>query len=147
MLHSELATALQERKKITLLLFDNCGFGCINNLQMGQGMGSPATMFRYRQESTGRQDGALIHTDFAMIGRGYGLTTYQARNMEELRQALNNAKKQENSVLIDIKALPKSMTDGYGSWWHVGIGNSTHNPRVQAAYREKQEHLEKARKY
>lgn len=147
MLHSELATALQERKKITILLFDNCGFGCINNLQMGQGIGSLATMFRYRQESTGRQDGALIPTDFAMIGRGYGLTTYTARTMEELKEALINARKQENSVLIDIKVLPKSMTDGYGSWWHVGIGDSDDNPAIQVAYQERQEHLEKARKY
>lgn len=147
MLHSEMATALQERKKITVLLFDNCGFGCINNLQMGQGIGSLATMFRYRQESTGRQDGALIPTDFAMIGRGYGLTTYTAKTEEELKEALINARKQENSVLIDIKVLPKSMTDGYGSWWHVGIGDSDHNPAIQAAYQERQEHLEKARKY
>lgn len=147
MLHSEIATALQERKKITILLFDNCGFGCINNLQMGQGIGSLATMFRYRQESTGRQDGALIPTDFAMIGRGYGLTTYTAKTAEELKEALINARKQENSVLIDIKVLPKSMTDGYGSWWHVGIGDSDHNPAIQAAYQERQEHLEKARKY
>lgn len=147
MLHSEMATALQERKKITVLLFDNCGFGCINNLQMGQGIGSLATMFRYRQESTGRQDGALIPTDFAMIGRGYGLTTYTAKTEEELKEALINARKQGNSVLIDIKVLPKSMTDGYGSWWHVGIGDSDHNPAIQAAYQERQEHLEKARKY
>lgn len=147
MLHSELATALQERKKITILLFDNCGFGCINNLQMGQGIGSLATMFRYRQEATGKQDGALIATDFAMIGKGYGLTTYTAKTMEELKEALINSRNQENSVLIDIKVLPKSMTDGYGSWWHVGIGDSTHNPAIQAAYQEKQEHLEKARKY
>ena len=31
MLHSELATSIQENKKINLLLFDNMEFGCINN--------------------------------------------------------------------------------------------------------------------
>lgn len=40
MLHSELVTSLQENKKINVLLFDNSGFGCINNLQMGNGMGA-----------------------------------------------------------------------------------------------------------
>ncbi len=39
MLHSELQTAIQENIKVTILLFDNAGFGCINNLQMSQGMG------------------------------------------------------------------------------------------------------------
>lgn len=147
MLHSELATALQERKKITVLLFDNCGFGCINNLQMGQGIGSLATMFRFRNENTGKQDGDLITTDFAMIGRGYGMTTYTAKTLGELKTALEEAKMVDNSVLIDIKVLPKSMTDGYGSWWHVGIGDSQTNEKVRVAYKNKEEHLKNARIY
>lgn len=39
MLHSELITAIQYNKKINVLLFDNSGFGCINNLQMDHGNG------------------------------------------------------------------------------------------------------------
>lgn len=147
MLHSELATALQERKKITVLLFDNCGFGCINNLQMGKGMGSLATMFRYRNEETKKQDGSLIVTDFAMIGRGYGMTTYTVKTEAELVKALKEAKKVDNSVLIDIKVLPKSMTDGYDSWWHVGIGDSQTNDKIKKAYEDKVNHLDKARMY
>jgi 3D-(3,5/4)-trihydroxycyclohexane-1,2-dione acylhydrolase (decyclizing) len=147
MLHSELATALQEKQKITVLLFDNCGFGCINNLQMGKGMGSLATMFRYRDEETRKQDGDLIVTDFAMIGRGYGMTTFTAKTAEELKYALEEAKKQENSVLIDIKVLPKSMTDGYDAWWHVGIGDSATNDKIKESYENKVKYLDKARKY
>lgn len=147
MLHSELATALQERKKITILLFDNCGFGCINNLQMSNGMNSLATMFRYRSSSTDCIDGELIPTDFAMIGRGYGMTTYTAKSRVELEEALLLAKEQENSVLIDIKVLPKSMTDGYGAWWHVGIGKSETNQAIQSAYENKEQNLKGARKY
>lgn len=147
MLHSELVTALQERKKITILLFDNCGFGCINNLQMSNGMDSLATMFRYRDSDMGNAVGALMSTDFAMIGRGYGLTTYTARNMKELEEALLLSKTQENSVLIDIKVLPKSMTDGYGAWWHVGIGKSETNKAIMNAFEHKQKNLLDARKY
>jgi 3D-(3,5/4)-trihydroxycyclohexane-1,2-dione acylhydrolase (decyclizing) len=147
MMHSEIATALQERKKITVLLFDNCGFGCINNLQMGSGMGSLATMFRYREESSGKQEGGLIATDFAMIGRGYGMTTYTVKTLDELCSALEEAKQTQNSVLIDIKVLPKSMTDGYGSWWHVGIGDSDNNEKIKASYEDRKKHLEKARMY
>lgn len=152
MLHSEAVTALQERKKIVILLFDNCGFGCINNLQMGSGMKSLATTFRYRQEDACNQEGldnlsgALMPTDFAMIARGYGMTAYTAKTMDELRTALLEAKKQENVVLIDIKVLPKSMTDGYGAWWHVGIGESD-NQKIQSVYEEKKAHLVTARKY
>lgn len=59
MLHSELVTSLQENKKINVLLFDNSGFGCINNLQMGNGMGSFGTEFRYRNQETGKLNGVL----------------------------------------------------------------------------------------
>lgn len=147
MLHSELVTALQERKKITILLFDNCGFGCINNLQMSNGMDSLATMFRYRDLDTENATGALIPTDFAMIGRGYGLTTYTAKTTKELEEALILSKVQENSVLIDIKVLPKSMTDGYGAWWHVGIGKSKTNEAIMQAYENKEKNLLDSRKY
>ncbi len=147
MMHSEIATALQENKKITVLLFDNCGFGCINNLQMGKGIGSLATMFRYRDDTSGKQDGRLMVTDFAMIGKGYGMTSFSARTKEELREALIEAKKIENSVLIDIKVLPKSMTDGYEAWWHVGLGDSDTNLKIKEAYQDRKEHLKDARQY
>ena len=49
MLHSELQTAVQEGIKVTILLFDNASFGCINNLQMGHGMGSFGTENRHRK--------------------------------------------------------------------------------------------------
>lgn len=146
MMHSEMATSLQEGKKITVLLFDNCGFGCINNLQMGNGVGSLATMFRYRDES-GKQTGGLIPTDFAMIARGYGMKGYTARTMKELEEALEAAKNETVSTLIDIKVLPKSMTDGYLSWWHVGLGDSETNEKIHASYENRMEHLAKARMY
>ncbi len=47
MLHSEIMTIMQERQKVNILIFDNCGFGCINNLEMNHGIGSLATEFRY----------------------------------------------------------------------------------------------------
>ena len=38
MLHSELLTSIQEGVKINVMLFDNKGFGCIDNLQRSQGI-------------------------------------------------------------------------------------------------------------
>lgn len=146
MMHSELTTSLQEGKKIVVLLFDNCGFGCINNLQMGNGVGSLATMFRYRAEN-GKQNGDLISTDFAMIARGYGMKGYTAKTMNELTDALEAAKKDTVSVLIDIKVLPKTMTDGYLSWWHVGLGDSKTNEKIHESYENRMAHLKDARMY
>lgn len=146
MLHSELVTSVQEHKKINVLLFDNSGFGCINNLEMSNGIGNLATEFRFRDEN-GDLLGDLVPIDFAKAASGYGVKTYTAKTMEELEFALLDSQKQTVSTLIDIKVLPKSMTDGYGAWWHVGVASTSQNEAVKAAYANKKENLEKARKY
>ncbi len=147
MLHSELITSIQEGLKINIILFDNAGFGCINNLQMSNGMGSFATEFRLRNEKTGRLDGPIMQVDFAQNAAAYGAATYTVRTMEELEQALEDAKKQTVSTLIDVKVLPKTMTDGYDSWWHVGVAEVSEKEAIRRAYRDRIEQLEKARKY
>ncbi|PFT26152.1 3D-(3,5/4)-trihydroxycyclohexane-1,2-dione acylhydrolase (decyclizing) [Bacillus thuringiensis] len=147
MLHSELVTSLQENKKINVLLFDNSGFGCINNLQMGNGMGSFGTEFRYRNQETRKLNGAIMKIDFAASAAGYGVKTYHVTSIEQLQEALIDAQKQTVSTLIDIKVLPKTMTNGYDSWWHVGVAEVSNNKSVQAAYEDKISNLQKARSY
>lgn len=146
MLHSELVTSVQEHKKINVLLFDNSGFGCINNLEMSNGIGNLATEFRFRDEN-GELLGDLVPIDFAKAASGYGVKTYTAKTPEELEAALLDSQEQTVSTLIDIKVLPKSMTDGYGAWWNVGVASTSQNEAVRAAYANKKENLEKARKY
>lgn len=147
MLHSELVTSLQENKKINVLLFDNAGFGCINNLQMGNGMGSFGTEFRMRNNESKGLTGQIMHIDYAQSAAGYGVKTYTAKTMQELHDALEDAKKQTVSTLIDIKVLPKTMTDGYGAWWHVGVAEVSQKEAVQAAFQDKEKELRLARKY
>ena len=146
MLHSELVTSIQEHKKINVLVFDNCGFGCINNLQMNNGIGSLATEFRFRSEGGGL-DGGLLPIDYAKCAAGYGAKTYTARSLDELRAALTDAKRQDVSTLIDIKVLPKTMTDGYESWWHVGVASTSAKESVRVAYEAKEAMRKTARQY
>ena len=146
LMHSELVTSLQEGKKINVLLFDNAGFGCINNLQMSNGIGNLATEFRFR-DAQGGLNGGIMPIDYAMVARGYGCKTYTARTLEELKAALTDAKKQTVSTLIDIKALPKTMTDGYGAWWNVGLASTTSVDAQKNAYENLLKNRENARKY
>lgn len=141
MLHSELVTSLQYGKKINILLFDNAGYGCINNLQMEQGNGSNGTELR-------APSGEVMNVDYSKIAEGYGLKSYKANNLKELQEALEDAKKQETSTLIDIKVLPKTMTDGYdGSWWNVAVAEVSQNKVVEKASKDRKEMLEEAWKY
>ena len=148
MLHSELVTSIQEKQKINVVLFDNMVFGCINNLEMGgSGMGSFGTEFRYRNEKTGKLDGGLISIDYAKCAEGYGCKTYSVKNEEELKAALEDAKNQTVSTLIDIKVLPKTMTNGYESWWRFGVAEVSGKEATQNASNEMQKGIKKARQY
>lgn len=133
MLHSEMVTARQEGKKIVVLLFDNGGFGCINNLQMGKGIDSLATELRYGAEA----GTDFVAIDYAKVAEGYGYRGLTARTPEELRAALKEARAADGGVLIDIKVLPKTMTDGYeGGFWQVGINRMPRNAKQQSALDE-----------
>ena len=147
MLNSELATAVQENAKITVIVFDNAAFGCINNLQMGNGVESLATEMRHRNEETGKLDGTYCYTDFAKIGEGYGLKGFTAKTPEELREAIRAAKKETGSVLIDAKVLPKTMAEGYNSRWHLGVATTAASEEVLEARKRIDEHLAQARVY
>ncbi len=147
MLNSEIATAIQEKQKITVIVFDNTAFGCINNLQMGNGVGSLATEMRYRNEETGKLDGNYVYTDFAKIGEGYGMKPFSAKTSEELREAIRAAKKEEVSCIIDAKVLPKTMAEGYESWWHIGVASTSKSEKVQEARKRIDDKLAEARMY
>jgi len=145
MLHSEIMTIMQERQKVNILIFDNCGFGCINNLEMNHGIGSLATEFRYTDGK--KPSGGLIPVDYAKIGEGYGLKAYTCRTTKELEEALEDAKKQERACLFDLKVIPKTMTDGYESWWNVGIATTSEKSSVREAWEKVLEGRNEARKY
>ena len=131
MLHSELVTSLQEGAKINVVLLDNMANGCINNLQIGHGMGSFGTEFRYRSAQTGQLQGGLIPIDFATIAAGYGCKTWRVTTLDELHHALDAARRETVSTLIDIKVLPKTMVHSYGSWWNVGIAQTALSERIR----------------
>ncbi|WP_116895417.1 3D-(3,5/4)-trihydroxycyclohexane-1,2-dione acylhydrolase (decyclizing) [Pseudomonas syringae] len=147
MLHSELATSIQERRKINVVLLDNMTFGCINNLQMEHGMNSFGTEFRFRNPETGKLDGDFVPVDFAMSAAAYGCKTYKVSTAEQLRQALADAQRQTVSTLIDIKVLPKTMIHKYLSWWRVGVAEVSTTGTTAQVYEKLNRELLKARQY
>ncbi|MBO7747203.1 3D-(3,5/4)-trihydroxycyclohexane-1,2-dione acylhydrolase (decyclizing) [Paenibacillus sp. MWE-103] len=147
MLHSELVTAIQEGVKLTVLLLDNHGFQCIHNLQRGHGSDGFGNEFRFRSKTTGRLNGAYMPIDFAMHARSLGAAAYTAHTAEELADALRRAKEEEGPVLVEIKVLPGTNTDGYESWWHVGVPEVSASDKVVAAHGRMQTALTAARPY
>ncbi|MCC3721214.1 3D-(3,5/4)-trihydroxycyclohexane-1,2-dione acylhydrolase (decyclizing) [Rouxiella badensis] len=147
MLHSELVTSIQEHQKINVVLLDNMTNGCINNLQMEHGMDSFNTEFRFRADSTSKLDGGFVPVNFAKIAEGYGCKTYSVTTIEELHEALADAKCQKVSTLIDIKVLPKTMIHKYFSWWRVGGAMVSEKESVDKVAQMLRENIDKAREY
>ena len=149
MLHSELITSIQTGHKINVMLFDNASFGCINNLEVGQGNACICTEKNMLEEgvTNGIHKGKVIQVDYAAIGAAYGCKTYTVKTQEELEAAIEDAKKQTVSTLIDMKVLPKTMSGGYENWWRVGVAEVSTKPEVQAARKAIEDHLYEARHY
>ncbi len=144
MLHSELLTSLQEGIKINVIIFDNGGFQSINSLQKGHGsVKGFGNELRYRSKETGRLDGEYMKIDFAGLARSLGAKSYTANTLDELKEALRNSKKEKISTLIDVKIKPGTQSNGYESWWRVGVAHVSDNPNVMEAYRRDLEYFSK----
>lgn len=144
--HSELATSLQERKKINVVLFDNHGHQCIHNLQRSQGSDTFGTVFRHR-ESDGKLSGDYVPYDFAKIGEGYGCAVFKVKNSEELKVAIESARKETKSTMIVVDVLPGTMTEGYENFWRVGTAEVSEKDSVKEAYKTMSSTVATLRKY
>jgi 3D-(3,5/4)-trihydroxycyclohexane-1,2-dione acylhydrolase (decyclizing) len=147
MLHSELLTAIQENLKITVVVFDNQGFGCIENLQNSQGINTFCTQTNHRDENSGRLTGEPLKIDYAKVAEGYGAKGFTAWTPEEMKVALEASKKENGVCVIDAKVLPKTMGGRYESWWRVGTPEVSDNTKVIAARKELEKGIEIAWKY
>lgn len=147
MLHSEIVTAIQENIKINVVVVDNEGFGCIENLQNGTGISTFCTKTLHRDESTGRLTGAPVKIDYAKVAEGYGCKGFTATTPEEVQEAVKAALKEDRTVVIDVKVAAKSMGPRYDSWWRVGVPVVSENPKVLEARKEIDKGLEDAWQY
>lgn len=147
MLHSELMTAVQEGLKVNICVFDNSGWGCIENLQNSQGTPTFGTAFRSRNPETGFLDGPAVPVDFAKNAESYGAVGYRVTTEAELLAALEDSRQQTRPCVFDIKVAPGTMTHGYHAWWRVGVAEVSTSESVARAYEEMQQNIRKARPY
>ena len=80
-----------------------------------------------------------IDIAFAKEGANLVITGRNVKKLEAAKESLE--------AEFDIKVLPKTMTDGYGSWWRVGDTEVSERPENLAAYQDHLDHVRDARKY
>ena len=144
MLSQEIVTAVQERLKITVILTDNHGFGCIHGLQRACGGRSFGNEFRMRRG--GRLEGRALPVDYAANARSLGATVFTAGTAPELRAALAGARRLAHTCLIYIPITTASVMKGF-SWWDVPPAEVSRVPTVAAARRAYERARSKQRFY
>lgn len=132
MLNHEIVTAVQEGLKITIVLTDNHGFGCIHNLQRACGGRSFGNDFRLRAGPRGRLEGASVPVDYMANARSLGATVFPAHDEASLREALAAARREQGVCLVYVPVTPASVMQGF-SWWDVPPAAVSGVPGVVAA--------------
>ena len=142
MMNSDLATAVQEGVKITLILIDNHGFSSVGNVSEQVGCEGFGCHYRYRGED-GTYSGEVFHHDLDKICEGLGATTLKVSTLEQFEKALVEARSSSETHAIVVETDWHERVGGYATcWWDMATAEVSEMPAVQAAredyVREKQ---------
>ena len=127
MMNSELATSVMLGQKLTVVLLDNRGYGCINRLQRATGGESFNNLLQHTNHVT------LPDIDFAAHAASLGAQSVKVRSIAELEDALRTARGAERSTVIVIDTDPLTATDAGGHWWDVAVPEVSVRDQVNTA--------------
>ena len=127
MANSELATAVMMGIKITLVITDNRGFGCINRLQMATG----GAEFNNLLDTAYHLNASNI--DFAAHAGSMGAASVHVSSIAEMEEALARAKDATGPFVVVIDTDPYPTTEAGGSWWEVAVPEVSERPSVNEA--------------
>ncbi|ORE93781.1 3D-(3,5/4)-trihydroxycyclohexane-1,2-dione acylhydrolase (decyclizing) [Aurantimonas sp. 22II-16-19i] len=127
MANSELATAVMLGLKITLVLTDNRGFGCINRLQMSAG----GEEFNNLLDHTEHVNKSNI--DFAAHAASMGAAAVHVASIAELESALERAKAAAGPFVVVIDTDPYPSSEPGGHWWDVAVPEVSSREEVAEA--------------
>lgn len=144
MLSQEIVTAVQEGVKITIVLNDNSGFGCIHSLQRACGGRSFGNEFRHRSLRSGRLNGRTVDVDYAANAASLGAKVFVASDASSFSQALAAARQESGTCLIYTPVTTSSVMKGF-SWWAVPPAAVSGVPTVRAARKAHEQNMQKVR--
>ncbi len=120
MLPMELATIVQERLKVVLVLLQNHGFASIGALSESHGSQRFGT--RYRKSGEGHTvDGELLPVDIATNAESWGITVLRVSTIAEFKEAYAEAVAMDRAVMIHIETDLLGPNPPGSSWWDVPV--------------------------
>lgn len=125
MLNSEIATSVAMGAKLTIVVLDNRGFGCISRLQRGTG-GAPFQNLLPQ---------AAPRIDFAAHAASLGADAQVHDGIAALEAALPAAFGAKRTQVLVIETDPQASTAEGGAWWEVPVSGAPRGPAQLAARR------------
>jgi 3D-(3,5/4)-trihydroxycyclohexane-1,2-dione acylhydrolase (decyclizing) len=135
MMNSEIASSVMLGQKLTIVVLDNRGFGCINRLQMATGGANFNNLLKDARHEV------LPEIDFAAHAAAMGAWARKVFSVAELESALREADKVERTTVLVIDTDPLISTEAGGHWWDVAVPEVSARPSVNAARKEYEEAL------
>jgi 3D-(3,5/4)-trihydroxycyclohexane-1,2-dione acylhydrolase (decyclizing) len=135
MMSTELVTAVAEGIKVIVVLVDNHGFASIGSLSDSVGSQRFGTAYRYRNPKSGRLDGEVLPLDLAANAESLGVQVRRAHDVEQLREALIEARAADGPFLVHVETDPLIPAPDSEAWWDVPVAEvseleSTHQARA-----------------
>ena len=127
MMNSEIATSVMLGLKLTIVLLDNGGYGCINRLQAACG-GAP-----FNNMLADSRHVALPAIDFVAHARSLGAEARKVSGVAELEDALAEARPRAVTQLILVDTDAGPSTGAGGHWWDVAVPEVSVRRDVDAA--------------
>lgn len=127
MLNSEIATSVMLGLRLTIVLLDNGGFGCIDRLQRATG----SVGFNNLLADTRHQ--TLPAIDFRAHAASLGAIAEQVTDLAGLEDAVRRARSAPCTTVIVITTDPRTSTQAGGHWWDVAVPEVSQREAVRAA--------------
>ncbi|WP_448954649.1 3D-(3,5/4)-trihydroxycyclohexane-1,2-dione acylhydrolase (decyclizing) [Labrys neptuniae] len=128
MANSEIATSIMIGAKLTIVVLDNRGYGCINRLQRATGGESFNNLLRDTRHDI------LPDIDFTAHAASLGAHAVKVKGLAELEAAVTAARDHSRTSVVVIDTDPLESTDAGGAWWDVAVPEVSARPEVEAAH-------------
>lgn len=120
MMNSEIATSVALGLKLTIVLLDNGGFGCIDRLQEATGNASFNNLVPHG-------------VDLRAHAAALGAIAEDVADLPALEDAMRRAHTAPRTTVIVISTDPAASTKAGGRWWDVAVPEVSDRAEVRAA--------------
>jgi len=144
---TELASAVQEGIKITVVVSDNHGFQSVHRVQRARTGISFGNEFRMRDPATKRLEGAFLPIDLAANAASLGTRAFHVETEEQFVEALQAARAENRTCVIVAETELYRRVPDSTVWWDIAPAEVSTDPASQQARAEYERRRDDLQRY